>query len=192
MQLHNIVIRIIAKYLTGSNRTLVHLRSLNTRFYGIHEIFVKRIKLNKNQSITAYQKKPNYWNKVFYMTFSERMTWLLSPTPYPILDPKRIGDLSALGGLRHLELHDCHYVTDVSPLARLHTIRMTNCPYVSDVSPLRNLHTLGILYCRIIDVSALGQIRKLTIKGCLGITDISALKTVKKLKISDCPNIIKK
>ena len=49
---------------------------------------------------------------------------------------------------------------------------------------------LDLSYCRdLVDVSALGGVKKLYLNGCIGVTDVSALGGVRVLYLSYCTGI---
>jgi hypothetical protein len=55
---------------------------------------------------------------------------------------------------------------------------------------LRRIVELNLSYCDISDVSMLGHIRGLNLKGCKNITDVSALGCVRQLDLNVCLAVI--
>jgi len=73
---------------------------------------------------------------------------------------------------------------------RLQSMRLSCCRTISDVSALRNLRFLTIYICPCIsDVSALGSLHYLRIATCVDIIDVSALGSVHTLILEGCHSI---
>ena len=81
-----------------------------------------------------------------------------------------IKDVSALGGVEKLDLHQCREITDVSALGQVKELVLSYCT-------------------GIVNVSALGHVKELYLIGCTGITDVSALSCVKVLILHRCTGI---
>src|SRR3990172_12183056 len=110
--LHDLVIRIVAEYLRKDNGTLAILQQVNTRFYGLRDIFISQLELHSTLSDYAYLYQPYGWNKVRKMIFNCY---------------SRINDVSQLGGLYELTFDHCHQLTDVSALRKVHALYFFDC-----------------------------------------------------------------
>jgi len=166
--------KIIAEYQRQNNIIFVNLLRLNSRFYGIRDIFIKEICLSENPSSYALDNKPYNWNKV-------RLINLVN---------SKISDVSALRTCHSVELFSCHYISDVSPLGKCHSVSICCCFNIDNVSGLGKCRYVTLSFCNSIrDFSSLSTCHSLTIKYCHGLTDISALDNVPKLRIENCGNV---
>ena len=87
-----------------------------------------------------------------------------------------IKDVSALGGVKILNLSYCTKITDVSMLGNVEVLILAYCTSITDVSMLGNVLTLSLRGCSsITDVSMLGNVRMLALHGCPNIKDFSAV-----------------
>jgi hypothetical protein len=96
-------------------------------------------------------------------------------------------DVSALGGVRELNLYSCYNVTVISALGGVYNLNLTRCYGVTDVSALGRVHTLNLSFCyNVTDVSALGRVHSLYLTGCHNVTDVSALGGAHSLDLTGC------
>jgi len=198
MRLHDIIFRIMVQYLCGNNqnkknnKTLVKLLSLNARFYGLSDIFIKKIVIDHPRGDMVRHNKPYGWNKVYslYLTNIENRHLTdfychlhsLSLQYCPTLT-----DVSSLGRCRlySLTIGYAPNLSDISALSGLHRLKLYGCPAITDISPLKNLHTLILSCCEgIRDVSALSGLKSLSIYGSRQIDNTLALKNIPYLMIN--------
>jgi len=196
--MHDLVIRIITKYIQGDNKTLLNLQCVSKRFLGLRHMFISQVILSNNKSGYAYLHKPYGWNKVH--TLKLRMYY--SKTRVDIselglihtlsLGDYEISDITVLSKVRNLSLHLCIGINDnnISALSKVRTLSLYWIPEIRDVSPLAYVHKLTLFSCKnITDVSALSSVYDLTIYYCNNIYDVSALKDVPILTINSCNNL---
>ena len=124
-----------------------------------------------------------------------------------------ISDVSALGGVHHLDLSGCRNISDVSALSRVHTLLLKQCPGIADVaffrkklggvhtldlsgcvnvrdvSALKSVHTLLLDDLSDIDATPLGGNARLSVKRHRGVLDVSALGRVEDLDLSECDEV---
>ena len=195
--LHDLVIRTICEFIQ-CNTTMHNLMRLNTRFYGIRDIFIGRLYLGMFKTDVVCDNKPYGWNKVYKLSVSGSTN---------ITDT----DIALLGNIRHLKLYYCGWqitdvsalhhvhdlslitlpeVCDISSLTHVHTIYIQNCQQIRDLSALSRSHTVSLYHCHgFSDVSMLGNVYSLTIDECFNVTDVSMLGKVHSLELSKCLHI---
>ena len=150
--LHDLVIRTVAEYLVGKNKTLCALQRVNARFYGVRDIFISQLALSERASVYAYKKRVYGWNMVYSMILHGR---------------HEINDLSALGRVRVLRLISCYQIHDVSALKEVHTLILFNSSDVKHLNTLPKLRHLSLLVDYIpINRTAIKKLHSLTIDDC--------------------------
>jgi len=196
--IHDLVIRIISEYLRDeqTNTDIVKLISLNQRFYGIRDMFIKQLILKCGQSNYAYLIRPYGWNTVrsiiLFKCLGNNVSILSKIHTVQLLDWSNLDDISGLGKCYSVTIERCNGVCDVSVLKTCHSVALRYCPSIFDVSDLSTVKYLHIIGCHnIIDVSKLYTVKWLTLYNCDGIRDVSNVQQgVPNLTIFYCKNLI--
>lgn len=90
-----------------------------------------------------------------------------------------ITDVSAMGGVRTLDLSFCCRITDVSMLGYVQTLNLKGCTGVTDFNALGYVHSIGFSFCDgITGVSPLLKLYALDLSFCQNLTHFSALVNV--------------
>lgn len=102
-----------------------------------------------------------------------------------------ITNVSTLGCVTKLNLHNCNGITDVTELINVHELNLSDCKNITNVNNLINVKKLNLRGCDgLTDVSNLGNVHVLDLSRCENITNVSNLGNVKKLSLSECDEII--
>ena len=101
-----------------------------------------------------------------------------------------ISDVTSLRNVKNLNLCGCLKIKKgVSELGNAHCLNLSGCSWLQnrDIAALAGVHTLSLNYCQdISNVTPLGQVHSLDLRGCVQIEDVSALSLVTNLDISWC------
>jgi hypothetical protein len=83
----------------------------------------------------------------------------------------------------------CVHLTDPTPLAHLHTVDLSLCPHISNVEALTGVKTLNLSSTDVCDVRALASVDTLVLTNCHSLRDVSALGHVRCLYMKGCTGI---
>jgi hypothetical protein len=101
-----------------------------------------------------------------------------------------ITDFSAFVNVQILSLERCPNVVDVSPFQNVPHLTLSNLPSVKNFSSLGKQKYLSICRCDGLSnkvVSGFGDVFRLSIRGCFGVTQVTGLEKNKYLLLSNCP-----
>lgn len=163
--------------------------------FPIRDIVVRRIlRLLDGESSYRMRRISSKWLRCFDARWLSALSWhrydgftdalKCARVHTVVIYNSFVNDVSALGSVHMLELHECHNITDVSALGMVHTLVLDNCSGVTDVSALATVHTLTLDRCDgVQDVSTLGTVHALTLLSCSSVISYWALITVHTLCI---------
>jgi len=208
---HDLILRKIAKWLRCDNYGLYNLMVVCKRFYEIRYIFMKYMLLNPVQSQYAIAHRPKYWetiNEMAVYNIEQKDLHLLSNKKDITITNSKCTDFSVLKNIEYLEINnsnvslisftgvrtlilfDFMFLRDLSTLSNIEDLTLHYCHNVEDITPLANIRTLNLIYCRlIINVAPLANVHKLYLRSCNGILDVSPLCKVYDLTLDTCVGI---
>ena len=128
-------------------------------FYWVQEY------VNINQLLLTSSRMSRHWYQLYRWHLNARTSkrYLVDPSPglqcmdsparqlrMHVSGDRDLVDMTALGNVHTLELHDCQSITDVSALRHVHTLTISDCQGVSDVSAVGNVRTVTLRHCQLV------------------------------------------
>lgn len=102
---------------------------------------------------------------------------------------KIIEDVSMLGSIYNLNLYGCDGIGDLSNLSGVSNLNLTKCGWIGDIDSLGSVDNINLSWCYVKDVSSLGAVKYIKLRGCEYIEDVSMLGGVHVLYIKLCSGI---